>query len=186
MTYVSPKLRMTAVAVLFAFSTMMMVPAGALAQGPAAPPAHAKKITQTAKAFVQGTSDAGDALSGVLTIQNFATQGNQLVANGVLNGTLTSASGVVTPVSNAPVTLPVSSLSATCQILNLVLGPLNLNLLGLVIHLNTVHLNITAVPGPGNLLGNLLCAVAHLLDGTNLNGLLTQLVGLLNQILGAL
>ena len=53
-----------------------------------------------------------------------------------------------------------------CQILDLVLGPLDLDLLGLVVHLDTVHLNITAQRGPGNLLGNLLCAVAGLLNNT--------------------
>ena len=58
-------------------------------------------------------------------------------------------------------------LAQGCQILDLTLGPLNLNVLGLVVTLNQVHLNITAVPGPGNLLGNLLCGVAHLLDGPN-------------------
>lgn len=40
-----------------------------------------------------------------------------------------------------------------------------LNLLGLVVNLNQVHLNITARPGAGNLLDNLLCAVTGLLDG---------------------
>ncbi|HVN22269.1 MAG TPA: hypothetical protein VMU05_26010 [Dongiaceae bacterium] len=70
--------------------------------------------------------------------------------------------------------------------MNLVLGPLNLDLLGLTIHLNQVVLNITAVPGAGNLLGNLLCAVANLLNGTNLSGILDTLVADLNQILGAL
>jgi len=56
-----------------------------------------------------------------------------------------------------------------------------------VIHLNQVVLTITAVSGAGNLLGNLLCSVAHLLDNPGtLNNLLTQLVGLLNQILAAL
>jgi hypothetical protein len=68
----------------------------------------------------------------------------------------------------------------------LTLGPLDLNLLGLMVHLNQVVLNITAQPGPGNLLGNLLCSVANLLNGGNLSNLLTQLTGLLNQILGAL
>jgi hypothetical protein len=41
--------------------------------------------------------------------------------------------------------------------------------------------------GPGNLLGNLLCSVANLLNGGGaLSGLLQQLTNLLNQILGAL
>ncbi|HYQ31950.1 MAG TPA: hypothetical protein VEQ83_01970, partial [Lapillicoccus sp.] len=75
---------------------------------------------------------------------------------------------------------------AACNILHLVLGPLNLNLLGLHVHLNQVVLDITAIPGAGNLLGNLLCAVAGLLDGSPLAGLLGQLTNLLNQILAAL
>ncbi len=73
--------------------------------------------------------------------------------------------------------------TATCEILDLTLGPLDLNLLGLVVHLDTVHLEITAEQGPGNLLGNLLCAVAGLLDG----GLSLNLVAdLLNAIIGVL
>jgi hypothetical protein len=77
-------------------------------------------------------------------------------------------------------------LQATCQILDLVLGPLDLNLLGLVVHLDQVHLNITADQGPGNLLGNLLCAVAGLLDGPSAPNLNTILSQLLNSILGLL
>jgi hypothetical protein len=82
--------------------------------------------------------------------------------------------------------IPLASVSGSCTILTLTLGPLDLNLLGLMVHLNQVVLNITAQPGPGNLLGNLLCSVANLLNGGNLSNLLTQLTGLLNQILGAL
>ena len=52
--------------------------------------------------------------------------------------------------------------------MRLVLGPLDLNLLGLRIQLSRVVLNITAEPGPGNLLGNLLCAITGLLDRTPL------------------
>jgi len=52
--------------------------------------------------------------------------------------------------------------------------------LGLQVDLSRVVLDITAIQGAGNLLGNLLCAVAGLLD--NPSGLAT----LLNQILAAL
>jgi hypothetical protein len=72
---------------------------------------------------------------------------------------------------------------ATCQILNLTLGPLDLNVLGLMVHLDTVHLAITAQQGSANLLGNLLCAVANLLNG---NANANAIVSLLNNILAAL
>jgi hypothetical protein len=52
----------------------------------------------------------------------------------------------------------------TCPILNLNVQPLHLNLLGLVVDLQAVILDITAVAGAGNLLGNLLCAVVNLLN----------------------
>ena len=60
---------------------------------------------------------------------------------------------------------------------------MHLDLLGLVVDLNRVVLNITAVPA-GGLLGQLLCSVANLLNG-GLQGLLGQLATLLNEILGA-
>ena len=69
---------------------------------------------------------------------------------------------------------------ASCDVLNLVLGPLHLDLLGLVVDLNQVILNITGQNGAGNLLGNLICAVAGLLDR---NGTLSIITNLLNAIL---
>jgi hypothetical protein len=74
------------------------------------------------------------------------------------------------------------SQQASCDILHLVLAPLDLDLLGLQVHLDRVVLNIVAVSGAGNLLGNLLCAITGLLDG-GLAGQLGQLTNLLNQIL---
>jgi hypothetical protein len=45
-----------------------------------------------------------------------------------------------------------------CPILDLTLGPLDLNLLGLMVHLDTVHLVITA-DSEGGLLGQLLAGL---------------------------
>jgi hypothetical protein len=85
-------------------------------------------------------------------------------------------------------TTPVNMMKvqASCDILNLVLGPLNLNLLGLVIDLNQVVLNITGQTGAGNLLGNLLCGITGILDGVGGLGNLLDLARLLNQLLGIL
>jgi hypothetical protein len=52
-----------------------------------------------------------------------------------------------------------SAAGATCPVLDLILGPLNLQLLGLVVDLNQVHLTITATQG-GGVLGNLFCALS--------------------------
>jgi hypothetical protein len=72
----------------------------------------------------------------------------------------------------------------SCPILTLDLGPLDLDLLGLRVALNEVNLLIEAIPGGGELLGNLLCAVAGLLDpGGFLPGVLGQIADILNQII---
>jgi hypothetical protein len=73
--------------------------------------------------------------------------------------------------------------AGSCDILNLVLGPLHLNLLGLVVDLNQVVLNITGQTGAGNLLGNLLCGLFGLLDGT---AVLQQFIGALQNLLAAI
>jgi hypothetical protein len=77
-----------------------------------------------------------------------------------------------------------------CSILSLDLGPLDLNLLGLRVALDPVVLLVEAIPGAGALLGNLLCAVAGLLDGGLggglgglLGNLLTAIANLLNGLL---
>ena len=59
-------------------------------------------------------------------------------------------------------TVPLQAVAAqgnTCPVLDLTLGPLDLNLLGLVVQLNRVRLTITAIRG-GGLLGDLFCGLA--------------------------
>lgn len=164
----------------------------ALAMAPVS--AHAKNDNKNpfASIPVTGTSPGG-AFSGTMDIVGWTQDATGAVnAIGILNGTLggqTVANQVVTwPLQQAPTGARAAAAAqpAGCQILDLVLGPLNLNLLGLQVALDTVHLNITAVPGAGNLLGNLLCAVAGLLNGPGLGGILTTLLNNLTTLLAGL
>lgn len=136
---------------------------------------------------VTGTSQTGGPVTGTFNIQSFAVQNvggtPTLVAIGNLVATLTDAAGTVQTVVQNNVAAPVASSTGSCSILSLTLGPLHLNLLGLVVDLNQVNLNITAQQGAGNLLGNLLCSVANLLNG---GGPLSQIANALNQILAGL
>jgi hypothetical protein len=75
------------------------------------------------------------------------------------------------------------SAQASCDILDLDIGAIHLDLLGLVVDLAPIHLDITALGGAGNLLGNLLCAVAGLLDP---GGFLDELIGTLEDLLDLL
>ena len=142
---------------------------------------------------LSGATDAEGTFTGSLRILRFAVQNGKLVASGIVTGTLVDENGISTAVIRT-VTLPVSTGGSTtaaaapaaliaCDILHLELGPLDLDLLGLVVHLDKVVLDIDAVPGAGNLLGNLLCAITNLLNG---GGPLSVIADLLNQLLDLL
>ena len=143
---------------------------------------------------VVGTGADGASFAGTFTIQKFAETGDGgIAAIGVLTGVVRSGTTTVGSIVKniaMPVALPNTAGRAvsieqlvSCSILHLDLGPLTLNLLGLQIDLSEVVLDITAIPGAGNLLGNLLCGIAGLLDT---GGPLSGVVALLNQLLGSL
>jgi hypothetical protein len=140
------------------------------------------------------TTGAQGAFNGTLRITSFAVQNNALVASGIVTGTVQTTTGIkgVAKMVTIPVNLAGGAAAASkataaaavsCDILHLELGPLDLDLLGLVVHLDRVVLDLSAAPGAGNLLGNLLCSVTNLLNGP---GALAQIANILNQILGLL
>ena len=171
-----------------------------LASGNAAPVQKATKATKTwtsqGEAWTYtGTWTDKKGRSGQAKVsivpKKFWNDDGKLMMRSAVTTTLQGARGSVPhtktmnlevkDVATGPAAAGVSA--ASCDILNLVLGPLDLNLLGLEVHLKQVVLDIIATSGAGNLLGNLLCAVAGLLDG---GAALGQIAALLNQILGIL
>ena len=140
---------------------------------------------------VRGTFNHGHGtVHGTFVPKRFIERGKQAYAYGVLHATLRRADGSLRGRTSKVVSIPLkngsaSSAKANCQVLDLVLGPLDLNLLGLKVHLDRVVLNIVAASGAGALLGNLICAVAGLLDGTGLLNLL-KLINKVNRILNVL
>jgi hypothetical protein len=189
--------RMRSVAVALVMTMIAAVPMSTVAS--AAP----KKANPALAVPITGAVAGGGAVTGTFTIREFV-RNNQggIDAVGTLVASVpvgaasrTTVSEIRLPVdldrSGSPTDVAAAApdefaVQATCDILNLVLGPLDLNLLGLEIHLNEVVLDIVAVTGAGNLLGNLLCALVGILDGPTLTGLLGQITNLLNQILGLL
>jgi hypothetical protein len=176
-------------------SALVLTTVGALASPAAAAPVASNEYGSM-DSTVDGTftDAAGETgtVTGTFTPSEFVVQDDTLVATGILHSVLTNAAGETVGTADTPVTLPVQlpeggdvSTMAACDILNLVLGPLDLNLLGLEVHLDRVVLDIVANSGAGNLLGNLLCAVAGLLDGLP-GSPLSEIAALLNQILALL
>ena len=127
---------------------------------------------------------AGAGFVGNLVIRSFG------VVDGVLNAfvtaTITNLTTGTTFVRQLAIPVDLLQTTGTCEILHLVLGPLHLNLLGLMVDLNQIVLDITAQAGPGNLLGNLLCAIANLLNPAGVTTGLQGLANLLTRLLGAL
>jgi hypothetical protein len=162
--------------------TLMAVCFGLLLPVHASAAAAGIPITGTFKDAAGGTGQ----FLGTFSPQSFGVQKGVLVGIGTLVGTMTDSTGTLLgTVTAGNVALPVAApAGSTCQILNLTLGPLHLNLLGLVVNLNQIHLVINAVQAPGNLLGNLLCAIANLLNGGAPD--LGELSTLLNRLLLAL
>jgi hypothetical protein len=163
------------------------------------PPARGQTISFNAAGPV---SDAANAVvgnfAGTFTVTKFGfdQETRQLLVTGVLNGTITYLDGTTAPTTVANQTLTTTATlkkggqvastnsifqlaAASCGILLLDLGPLHLDLLGLVIDLNEVILDITAQTGANNLLGNLLCALTGLLD---LPGAIAGIISLLDSI----
>jgi hypothetical protein len=150
---------------------------------------------------VLGEFGRAGKVRGTFDAKRFLVKKGETYAVGVLHATLRRGDGSLVGRANRQITIPVRNArvgaataafgesavaaGAPCQILDLVLGPLDLNLLGLKVHLNRVVLNIEADPGAGALLGNLLCAVAGLLDGPSLLEQL-RLSNILNRILSIL
>jgi hypothetical protein len=191
------KYKITALTLILALSTIMMSPAIAAAQSSS----NATQKSAPLPIPVSGTSTDGTAFAGTFNLQRVIVgEDGKLHGIGTLIGRATKASGEVRDivVGGLSMDLVASTIPAgsaqqasalqpsappqqeACDILHLTLGPLDLNLLGLVIHLDQVKLDIVAQPGPGNLLGNLLCAIAGLLNGS---GTMQQIANLLNQIL---
>jgi hypothetical protein len=128
----------------------------------------------------------GGANLGV-TLDSIGTAAGNLVGN----ITTTLALGGGTATDTRSLVLDPQEQADGCAILNLDLGPINLNLLGLEVNLDNceggpVEVDITAEPGPGNLLGNLLCGITNLLNGGLNLGQLNRLVGQVNRLLDRL
>ena len=192
--------------------SMSLVGIGAGSAGAATAPGQlhstAKHVKVTAP--VTGLTSAGQQVRAVFIPKRIVASGSGMVAEGILRGRIvkpgkdarfrqaatmpvSAVDGRAVPTGTSPsaraaaAAFPPAPAAGACNVLNLVLAPLDLNVLGLQVHLDQVVLNIVAQSGAGQLLGNLLCFVAGLLDGGSpLSNLLTQLTGLLNQIIGAL
>jgi hypothetical protein len=185
------RLRLAAVAATLICGLMLVAGTG-IASAQESP----ARLTQVVP--VTGTKN----FKGTYTIERFINRGGKLYSVGTIKGkvrgkrvtkqnvrmpaSVANASGTAARASQQPPPLPLPPLPAgnACSILSLDLGPVNLNLLGLVVRTNQIQLRIDAVQGAGNLLGNLLCGITGILNpGAIASTPLAQLAQILNALL---
>lgn len=185
---------------------LVAVPAAVAQTGTASAPS-ANSAPALVKVPVSGVAKNGRKFNGTYAIQRFVVRNNKAVAVGTLTGMFkgrhVTRYGVTTPVKSLTGSTGQSSSARTaqaagsCSVLHLVLGPISLNLLGLQVNLGggpaanqVITLDITAIPGAGNLLGNLLCDLTGALNNTSTLSALTsdlqQLTTTLNALVGLL
>jgi hypothetical protein len=174
-------------------------------------PAAAQTTGAAVPIGVTGRAQGGGQFTGTATINRIERRGTALVAVGIVRGTLTRdnrsvGSALVTNVA-WPVQLQAGSIIGIegtparprilqarwvlaqapeiCPVVNLALGPVDLNLLGIVVALDPIALDLHGEVGTP--LGDLVCQVSDLLGNVaGLVGVVNGILGLLTGLLGGL
>jgi hypothetical protein len=185
------RLRIAIVAAVMALGAIAAPTAGA-SNGTTVPP----KVTSIPPLYtmsISGVAKNNKQFTGTYGIQRVVVgKDGKDYAYGTLKGKLkgrhVTRYGVMMPISVTGAE-GAQTAQATCPVLHLVIGPVDLNLLGLRVRLGggtdfsqPIVLDLTAYQGQG-LLGDLLCGVSNLL---NQNGLLSQLTGQIQQLTATL
>ena len=148
---------------------------------------------------IAGSVTTGGTFAGTLNILRFEARDKHVVAIGIVRGSVAGVEKpfsvltgeVVLPVAVGPASQAAAASTAlmaqqpavaqqatTCQALNLSVGAVNLNLLGLTVITQPISIDISGDSSAP--LGNLVCTILDTLNNV------VGLVGLLNQLLGTL
>ena len=167
-------------------ASLALVAVGVPTAGAASTQGGSAQVTDAGPLYtmpIQGMAKNGKQFKGTYGIYKFVVKNGKVWSVGTLKGRL-KGRHVTRGNVMMPATLASGSgaqTAASCNIVHLVLGPINLDLLGLKVTLGggtqmnqPIVLDITAQQG-GGLLGDLLCGITNALDPTTLGQLGTQL-----------
>jgi hypothetical protein len=114
--------------------------------------------------LVSGSSPDGAEFLGTMELQDFDTRDGQLVALGTLSGQVTRTDGTLTtPVSTvdgASIEVPVGSVVATCERLNLAFGPAPLEVQSPMIQVAPIRIDDADLSADGVMNRERLCTLA--------------------------
>jgi hypothetical protein len=170
--------------------------AGAAEIRRAQPPAQPRKPLQLA---IVGHAAGGGTFAGTLSIQKFAVRDDQLVAIGMVSGTLTGPMGFTmgttltgplalpVTVGPRPAPTPISIVrreaviqQQLCDLVHIEVQPITIDVLGLQVTTLPLGLDLIADATGTNVLGHLVCTILETV------GNVLGLVDLLNALLGLL
>jgi len=142
-------------------------------------------------------ASADGTFTGTFSINRFEVRNNAIVAVGVVRGSIAGAGSVLVGEVAAPVTVAAASApaaaskaavaqqAATCGVLHLDIGALNLNVLGVMVATQPISIDLSGDPAAP--LGNLVCTIESTLNNVvGLVGLLNQLLGVVTGLVGGL
>jgi hypothetical protein len=110
---------------------------------------------------VTGTAAGGLTFAGTMTVTGAAVQDGQNVALGTISGTLQDAAGnTVGSVTAVPVAATVAG--DPCTLLSFSIGPIDINVIGIAVHIDPIGASVTL----SGLLGNILCPLLGLTTTT--------------------
>jgi hypothetical protein len=122
----------------------------------------------------------GEPFEGLLNITELDFVDGELLATGTV-----TVGNVIYNFTDAVINLTSQGPGGSCRILFLEIpGGIFVDLLGLVVDIAPIEIEVRAERGPGNLLGNLLCALVGLLDGPAALQAILNLIGQINDLLG--
>src|SRR3954469_11865273 len=148
-----------------------------------------------------GTANGNGTFSGTLAISSVGTDSGGIFVEGLVTGTVTRANKTpLGTVVSVPVRLPLQGnwprglaqlvpgdsivlAQATCGVLHLEIGAVNLNALGVVVTTTPIALDVSG--DEAGAVGALVCSILNLVGGlAGLVNLLTSLLGTLGGALG--
>jgi hypothetical protein len=130
----------------------------------------------------RGGMALGSTVAGEVTWPVAVRAGGQVLASGAVRKPGTPMPAVWSPDARSEFGL--LRVQETCQVVDVALAPVNVDVLGVQIALSPITLNLTGGAGP---LGELVCAASDLLGNVaGLVNLLNSVLGLLTGLLGGL
>jgi hypothetical protein len=123
---------------------------------------------------INGTLADGSNITGTISITNLAFRNAQFLVSGEVHY-VSPETGLDEVQSFTVIASSLSSNGGNCRVVNLNLQPFHFDELGVLASLSPVDIHVNGQRGIDQIAGNLLCSVAHLLNGGAVSSILDRI-----------